>query len=345
MPSPAQVAWAKFRVATMIGCATGILSVLVYLLLGGEELFQPAAPVHTFMSDLAGLEKGAPVRFNGVRAGEVTQIALSGLNDPQKVVRVDMSIMNRFLKSIPEDSTTQIAAETVLGDKFVDINEGKSAQHVQAGGELLSPPPKKINNADLIKAGKQILAAMDSLLGDIEAGRGEIGQFVKGDAFYNTALNQVTKFQKDIRAATNRDTQVGKLIYDDQLYENLEKAVKRLDQTLADWQEGRGAEGKFLKDAAQYDQLRKAARDLSRTLEDVRSAKLIKDDELYTRASRLVDNLNAQVEALNSGSGMLGQLLISSTTYENLVGSTNGLRNMLKELRENPKKFLWMKLF
>jgi len=129
------------------------------------------------------------------------------------------------------------------------------------------------------------------------------------------------------------------------MYENLEKAVKRLDQTLADWQEGRGAEGKFLKDTAQYDQLRKAVDDLSRTLEDLRAAKLIKDDELYTRASRLVDNLNAQVEALNSGSGSLGQLLVSSSTYENLVGSTNGLRSMLKELRQNPKKFLWMKVF
>jgi phospholipid/cholesterol/gamma-HCH transport system substrate-binding protein len=345
MPSAAQVTWAKFRVATMIGGAIGILSVLIYLLLGGEELFQPAATVHSFMSDLSGLAKGAPVRYNGVRAGTVTQIALSGLKDPQKVVRIDMSIMNQFLKSIPEDSTALVSAETVLGDKFVDVNEGHSARHLQPGGELLSPPPKKINNADLIKAGRQILATMDSLLGDIEAGRGELGKFVKGEAFYDTALSKVTKFQKDIRTATSRDTQVGKLIYDDQAYRDLEARVKRLDQALAEWQAGRGAAGKFLKDSAQYDQLRKAAGDLSRSLESLRAATLVKDDDLYIRTSRLVDHLNAQVEALNSGEGTLGQLIVSSSTYENLQVDTKGLQNMLKELRENPKKFLWMKLF
>ena len=345
MPSPEQVAWAKFRVAAMIGCATGILSVLVYLLLGGPELFQPASEVHTYMSDLSGLEKGAPVRFNGVRVGTVTQISLSGMKDPQKVVRVDMSIMNEFQRSIPEDSTAQVSAETVLGDKYIDITEGRSARYLQSGGEMLSPPPKKINNADLIKAGRQILETMDSLLGDIEAGRGELGKFIKGEAFYDTALSKVTKFQKDIRTATSTDTQVGKLIYDDQVYQDLDAAAKRLDQALADWQAGRGAGGKLLKDTAQYDQLRKAAGDLSRTLENLRAAKLVKDDELYLRASRLVDNLNAQVEALNAGEGTLGQLMISSSTYDNLVGSTKDLQKMLKELRENPKKFLWMKVF
>jgi len=345
MPSAAQVAWAKFRVAAMIGCATGILAVLIYLLLGGAELFQPSATVHTYMIDLSGLEKGAPVRFNGVRAGEVTQIALSGLKDPQKVVRIDMKITDQFLRSIPEDSTVQVSADDVLGDKFAEITEGRSSQHLQPDAELLSPPLTKINNADLIKAGRQILADMDSLLGDIEAGRGELGQFVKGDAFYNTALNKITKFQRDIRAATNRDTQVGKLIYDEKIYEDLQGAVKRLDQTLAEWQAGRGAGGKFLKDSAQYDQLRKAAGDLSHAIEEVRAGRLVKDDELYTRTRRLIDNLNAQVDALNSGEGTLGQLMVSSSTYENLVTSTKGLQNMLKELRENPKKFLWMKLF
>jgi phospholipid/cholesterol/gamma-HCH transport system substrate-binding protein len=71
----------------------------------------------------------------------------------------------------------------------------------------------------------------------------------------------------------------------------------------------------------------------------------VKDDELYLRASRLIDNLNAQVEALNSGEGTLGQLMVSSSTYENLQVGTKSLQNMLKELRENPKKFLWMKVF
>src|SRR5437763_649945 len=116
MPSAADVAWAKIRVATMIGCAVGILSVVVYLLMGGSEFLQPAATIQTYMTDLSGLTKGSPVRFNGIKIGEVTFTQFSHLNDPQKVVKVDMSIVQRYLNTIPEDSTVAVAAETVLGD-------------------------------------------------------------------------------------------------------------------------------------------------------------------------------------------------------------------------------------
>src|SRR6266852_3038570 len=98
MPSAAHVAWAKFRVAAMIGCAVGIASVLVYLLLGGSEFLQPAATIHTYMIDLSGLAKGSPVQFNGIRVGAVVRAELSHLPDPQKVVQVDMSIVQHFLQ-------------------------------------------------------------------------------------------------------------------------------------------------------------------------------------------------------------------------------------------------------
>jgi phospholipid/cholesterol/gamma-HCH transport system substrate-binding protein len=59
----------------------------------------------------------------------------------------------------------------------------------------------------------------------------------------------------------------------------------------------------------------------------------------------MVDNLNAQVDALNAGRGPLGNLLTDSSLYESLHGSTARLHNMLKELREDPRKFLRVKVF
>jgi phospholipid/cholesterol/gamma-HCH transport system substrate-binding protein len=59
----------------------------------------------------------------------------------------------------------------------------------------------------------------------------------------------------------------------------------------------------------------------------------------------MIDDLNKQVDALNSGEGALGHFVLSSSLYESLNGETKNLRNMLKEVRENPKKFLRLKLF
>jgi phospholipid/cholesterol/gamma-HCH transport system substrate-binding protein len=351
MPSAAHVAWAKFRVATMIGCAIGIASVLVYLLLGGSEFLQPSVTVHAYMVDLSGLAKGSPVQFNGIRVGEVTATHLSGLKDPQKVVRVDMSIMRHFLAAIPEDSTVAVSADTVIGDKFADISEGKSPTHLAPDGELRSPPPKnEIVMADLINAARQILARMDTLFGDIEAGRGELGKFVKGEEFYNTALKKVTTLERKMHEATSKNTPVGRLIYDEAYYAELREPVRRLDRTLAELQAGQGEGGKLLKDSAQYDQLRKSVGDLNRALEDLNSGKgqagkLLKDDTQYRRVYRMVEHLNSQLDALNSGEGELGSLIASASLYESLNGGMKDLQNTLKALRQNPKKFVYLKLF
>ncbi len=350
MPTTAEVAWAKFRVVVLIGCATVIVSVLVYLLLGGADIFQPAITIRTYMTDLSGLTRKSPVRFNGIRIGEVKETSLSGLRDPQKVVRVEMSIMNRYLAAIPEDSTVVVSSDTVIGDKFADVNEGKSPRHLQPNAVLVTPPPKAINTADLIKAGRQILAEMDVAISDIEAGRGELGQFIKGEAVYDEALNKVMALQKEIRATAGKESRAGQFIYDDALYRKIEAPVQRLDKALAELQAGQGTGGKLLKDSARYDQLRKSVGDLNRALADVNAGKgpggkLLKDDELYTSVNRMVDKLTVQVDALTSGEGALGQMMANYTMYENLQGSTKDLQSVLRELRVNPKKFLRLKLF
>jgi phospholipid/cholesterol/gamma-HCH transport system substrate-binding protein len=350
MPSPEQIAWAKFRVISMIVCASAIASVLVYLLLGGAEFLQPAFTVHTYLIDLAGLEKRNPVRFDGIRVGKVTATELSHSADPQKVVRVDMSIVRRYARSIPADSTAVVSAEDVLGDKFMEIKAGKSPRQVEQDAVLLSPPPPTFNQADLINMGRKILDEMDTVFADIEAGRGQFGKLVKGEEIYDSLVKKVADFQKQIRSATSKDTPIGQLIYDEAAYNKIRKPLLDMDHALAELQAGHGASGKFLKDPAQYDRLRKSVGDLNRVVADMRNGNgpagnLLKNDELYTRVNRMLDNLNAQVDALNSGQGALGQLMSSTSLYESLNGSMKNLRDLLKEFRGNPKKFLFMKVF
>ena len=350
MPSPEHVAWAKLRVATMIGCAIGILGVLVYLLLGGSDFLQPAAPVHAYITDLSGLTKGSDVRFNGIRVGQVTSFELAHLNDPHKVVRLEMDIIQHYLPAIPEDSTVQVSAATVLGDRYADVNEGQSPRHLQPGGELASPPPKEISTQDLIKAARQITENFNGLFADLEAGRGPLGELVHGDAFYKDALSWVTTAQKQMRAALGKDTPAGRLLYDEHLYSDIAARIGRINTRLSELQAGQGPGGPLLQDSAMYDRVHKSVLDLNRTLADLNAGKgqvgkLLKDDEMYVRLNRTVDDLNTQLDALNAGQGELGKLMVSSSLYENLHGSTMSLQKTLKDLRENPKKYLWLKLF
>ena len=350
MPSPEEVAWAKFRVGAMIACAAGILSVLVYLLMGGADAFQPSAGVYAYLKDLAGVEKNSAVQFNGIHVGEVSKVALSGLRDPNKAVRIDLMIENRYLDAIPADSTIEVTAENVLDDQFVNIIEGKSQQHVMSGAELRPSPPPAINPAEILEGGRQILAQLDAVVRDMETGHGNVGQLVRGDEIYNSMLRKVSDFQRAVHAAEGKDTLSGRLIFDETYYDNLEAPVKRLDQALADLQAGKGAMGKLLKDPAQYERFRQSVGNLHRALADLNAGKgpggkLLKDDELYRRINRIVDDLNAQVDSFNSGDGTLGQLMANASLYEALRGSMDTVQDMLHQLSENPRKYLRPKLF
>jgi phospholipid/cholesterol/gamma-HCH transport system substrate-binding protein len=350
MPSPEEVAWAKFRVGAMIACAMGILAVLVYLLMGGADAFQPSANVYAYLKDLSGVQKNSAVQFNGIHVGEVAKVALSGLKDPNKAVRIDLAIENRYLSAIPADSTVEVTAENVLDDQFVNINEGKGAQHLVSGIELRPTPPSTIDPSQILAGGRKILEQLDSLVRDMETGHGNVGQLVRGDKMYTSMLSKVTEFQRAVHAAGNKDALTGRLMFDETYYDKLEAPVKRLDQVLADLQAGKGSAGKLLKDPAQYDRFRKSVTNLNRALADLNAGKgsggkLLKDDELYRRINRILDDLNAQVDSFNSGEGALGQFMANTNLYESLQGSMNGLQQMLHDVRENPKKFLRPKLF
>ena len=51
------------------------------------------------------------------------------------------------------------------------------------------------------------------------------------------------------------------------------------------------------------------------------------------------------VDALNSGEGSMGQMLLNAQMYESLNGALRQLQSTVKEFREDPQKFLRMKMF
>src|SRR4051812_15540764 len=103
----------KFRVFAIICLSAGISLVLVYLLAGGgEEFFAPRATLFAYMPDASGLSTESEVRLSGIRIGTIRRVELSGSLDPLRVVRVQLRILHRYLKSIPSDSKTNISSDT-----------------------------------------------------------------------------------------------------------------------------------------------------------------------------------------------------------------------------------------
>ena len=354
MPSPNKIAWAQLRVGIMAVFALIILGAVVFLLTGTKKLFTSDAIIYTFLPDSSALAKGSPVRLNGILVGEVKQVELSRDVNPRRTIRVHLEVERDQLRNIPVDSLAAIAAENVLGAKFINITRGRAPQTVQPGGEIQAEDTADID--DVMRQGntllvqlQQILKRVDAIVGLIEVGKGSIGKLLVDEELYDRLLAIVNDGQKISRAMTTPQGTIGRLLYDDTMYNDLRQSLGRVDVMLAELQEGRGTAGKLLKDEALYQDVRTTLAEVRKLIADLNAGKgtagkLLKSEELHTQLRVSLEKIDGMLDRVSAGQGTIGQLLVNRQMYDTLNGATAELQQLIKDIRANPKKFLRIKL-
>jgi phospholipid/cholesterol/gamma-HCH transport system substrate-binding protein len=339
MPSARRVRWARFRVTSVSLVALLILATLIYLLTGGT-LLEKKVTLYLYIRDATGLSHESPVRVDGIDVGKVTAVGFSGSNNPLRIVKVTLSVGRDKLDSISTDSTTQISMDTLVGDKFVDIVSGKAPDHIAPFGELnFKDQPDMMRTIDLVDFERQ-MRIVDATLADIENGANPLGQFILTDTVYQSLRKKFIELQSAIRVAKLTTSFAGSVIYTDALYRKMREPFVQLDQALARLQAGQGGLGKFLRDPAQYEQARAQVRDLRKSIAGVQAAEFIASDGMYAGWNRTLSGLIQKLDEVNAM-----PMFSSSEMYDNLNGAAAEMRNTFKDFREDPRKFLRLKVF
>jgi phospholipid/cholesterol/gamma-HCH transport system substrate-binding protein len=340
-----------------IGALT-ILSVLIFMMAGSQGLFKSKTRLYTYMADSSALAAASPVRLNGILIGKVSSVDLSGQDDPRRVVRITLEIDNDFLPSIPIDSQALIAAENLLGTKFINIKKGKAKEIVKADTEIKSGETPELD--DLFQQGATTVAALqitlkrvDGIVASIESGNGTIGKLLSDETLYKKILTIADEADKLIATLNttldDKNSTLGQLIHDDKLMQDVQQSVAKVNMLLDGLNKGEGSAGKLLKDPALYDEATKTIADARKLLAQINDpkgdvGKLLTTDELHVELKASMDRLDSIMDKMNGGQGTIGQLLVNPQLYESLDGSTRELQGLLKDFRSNPKKFLRIKL-
>jgi phospholipid/cholesterol/gamma-HCH transport system substrate-binding protein len=338
--------------------ALTILSVLIFMMAGSQGLFKSKTRLYTYMADSSALAAASPVRLNGILIGKVTSVDLSGQQDPRRVVRMTLEIDDEFLTSIPVDSQALIAAENLLGTKFINIKKGKAKETVKADAEISSGVTAEMQ--DLFDQGATTIAALqitlkrvDSIVASIESGNGTIGKLLSDDTLYKKIITIADDGQKLISTLNetldDKNSTLGKLIHDDKLMVDAQETIAKVNMLLDGLNRGEGSAGKLLKDPALVDEATGAVKDFRKLLAQINDpkgdvGKLLTTDELHVELKASMDRLDSIMDKMNGGQGTIGQLLVNPQLYESLDGSTRELQGLLKDFRSNPKKFLRIKL-
>jgi phospholipid/cholesterol/gamma-HCH transport system substrate-binding protein len=180
---------------------------------------------------------------------------------------------------------------------------------------------------------------METILNDIEAGRGLVGQFVTGRKFYDDLRHEMSQIERGVRAAASTTSSFGRELYTERLYRQLLAPVSDLDQSLARLQAGQGA-GRWLTDSSQHDQWVSTVRSMRASIEGIRGSTFVQSDALWTSMNSLVTTLTRSVDEINTGP-MFG----SPQMYESWSGAARELEQTMRDFRGNPQKYLRLKVF
>ena len=331
--------WARFRVTVVAIAAAAIVSVLIYLLTGGTLLTQKTM-LYLYIPDATGLDSTSAVRVNGITVGKVEKVELSGSAGPTRVVRIIMKVEHDRLSDIPADSTAQITTEGSVGNQFVAITQGTAAARIQPNGEITyKAAPELLKTLDVQQFGQQLREA-DATLTDIEQGKSLLGQFVTGTEMYDSLRRSLEQIDRDFHKATTVTGQVGRIVRTDEVYRKMRDPIVEIDNRLARIQAGQDDLGRLLREDGQYASFRDQAASLRKTIADLRTQPFLTSDETYASWSQGLSSVIRSVDQFEASPEMRNSL-----TYDNLTGSLRELRGTMREFRENPKKFLRLKLF
>jgi len=355
VPSQKQVKWSELRVGLTVLFASVTLATLIFVMSGTVSPFSHKIVLKAYFENAAGLVKGAPVRLSGVDIGNVDRISISTDSSRRLTpVEVDMKIAARHESEIfkgDKGSRATLATAGVLGATFVDIDSSRaSGQPVQDGDVLLTTETPALQ--DVLKSSQGtidklnvVLGRVDDIVSAIQNGKGSVGKIINDPELYNRANATVAELQQLANQITEGKGSIGKLLYSDELYNKVDDSVTKLNKIVDDINSGKGNVGKLLKDEQLYNNLNQTTAKLKDLMNDIDAGKgtlgkLAKDQEYAQKIDRITSNLDVLSTRLASGEGSAGMLFKDPSLYNNADQMLVETRNLIKALRENPKKYL-----
>jgi phospholipid/cholesterol/gamma-HCH transport system substrate-binding protein len=326
------------------------LALLVFLISGTSGLFTSNITLITYFDNAEGIRKGQPVDLQGVAIGNVKTVRVVPNHQPNPV-QVVMRVNKDFQQFIHTDSKATIETAGVLGESFVDI-DSKDAKGaiVKDGTEL--PPGNAPGIQDVVKTSQTSLQNIDvlvkradSILAEIQNGNGSLGKVIYDPAMVNKVNAILNQLQALLNDVNNGKGTIGKLFSDESLYRKADALVTKADQTMDEINKGHGSLGKLVKDEALYNNANQAIATANKLLADLNAGsgpagKLLKDEELSKKLVNIIDKLSTISDQLAAGEGSAGRLLKDPSLYNNTDQMLIETRNLVKAIRENPKKYL-----
>lgn len=346
-----QLTWTELRVGLFVLVSLLVIAVGIFYVTG-SGFWGPKYQLRSYFPEVAGISNGAPVRLDGVEIGNVLSVRMTQpmgnkLVDKSHNIELTLRVEKHYQQYILTDSTATLVTEGLLGNRYVNISRGLTGVPLKDGQEVPGTAEKSL--ADVMASMQGLTADIQSVIVDLQNGRGSLGKLLTDDSAYNNLNAVLAKSNALVGDIQKGQGTLGKLVTSDELYGKANATLDTLNGAIADARAGKGTIGKLLTDPSLYDEAKKALQNGNTVIDDVRAGKgslgkLYTDDELYNKLRDTSTNLASATSKLNDNTTTAGKLFSDPKLYDNLTGLTGDLRLLIGDFRQNPKKFLRIKV-
>ena len=355
-----QIGWAQVRGGIFIFLALLFFAGGVLLMGQKTKMFVAKSGVRIVMNDVVGLKVGAPVWLAGVDVGLVTDIYFA---DPQNSneVSVYIEVDNNAMKKIGADSKITIKTRGLMGEKYVDILPSRLYSD-KPPAVLIGTSVAKLD--DVIQKAGNVFDKVNGIIDNINQGKGTLGKLNNDETLYTNVARLAVEMQSLIITINRGEGTLGKLNRDPEPYNKLVSILNRADRTLQDIQSSDGTLNKLIYDKTLYTKLTSLAEKSIMAADEVRDLNkkimskegsvglLLNDREFYDKGMALLTRAEASVKAIedvtakvSGGEGTAGRLVNDKALYEKMDRMVDDLDSLVKDFKENPRKYIKFSLF
>lgn len=293
---------------------TGILAVVAiclliygYSFLKGSNIFSNERVFHVSYNNVAGLAVSAPVTVNGYIIGKVKKIDFA---NKQGGLIVTFALDKEF--EFSKSSLVEIYSTSFIGGNALAIIPKYDDNDIAQTGDTLNGIIQ-VGMLETLTSGLkplekriyQTLSGLDSLLNN-----------------FNTILNDNSK-------------------------RNLEEAIASLNSTMSSFEkasanlDGLLNENKPKLDST-FTYLETTSENLAQFTDSLNQVDI---KGLATNLEETLSSFNSMMTKIDNGEGSIGKLVNDEELYNNLEGASKELEELLRDLKENPKRYVNISVF
>ena len=288
---------------------TLVLMYWVFNFIKGRDIFSAYDNYYVSYENVEGLGQTSTVYLKGLKVGNVSKISLEKSG---KFFEVTLRIHRGY--SIPENSTAEIYSTDIMGNKAVRVIVGDSPRLAKSGDFLNANVASDFTNM----MSKELLPLKDkleTLITNLNTTVVSINNVLTTDAqkqLSESIAHLSTSLQHIANITNSLDTEK----------EHIIRTLENIDTFTAS----------LSNNSQSIDAI-------------IRNFEQLSDSLKQVNVKATVDHLNTLLAQASDTTGTVGQLLYNGELYDRLSSTLNSLDLLIKDLKENPKKYVKLSLF